>query len=275
MKICWDGLKHIKLNKNGYLSKKGRTIVQCNACSVCGDPYITYKYKFSKFCCRSCSLIGENHPQYGKKFSKEWKTKLSAAAKIRFGDNNNNPNYKGGVERRSIPLFDTFARQLDYVEDTKPVAEDGFRKLAVRCAYCGKWFVPTILSVRHRIAALKQDPAGRTCGEGRFYCSENCKTSCPTYRQRKYPKGFKHATSREVNPHLRQMVFERDNWSCQKCDNTIEEIELHCHHMDPVAQNPMFQNDMDSCISLCKGCHKETHLQHGCRYVDLRCKGGI
>lgn len=46
--------------------------------------------------------------------------------------------------------------------------------------------------------------------------------------------------------------------------------------MDPAAQNPMFQNDADSCITLCKDCHKFIHKQIGCRYIDLRCKkGGI
>jgi 5-methylcytosine-specific restriction endonuclease McrA len=94
----------------------------------------------------------------------------------------------------------------------------------------------------------------------------------PTPSCKMYPKGFKHTTSREVSTYLRQMVLERDNWTCQICGKTIEEIQLHVHHMDPVAQNPMFQNDMDSCVTLCKICHKMVHSRRGCRYVDLQCK---
>jgi uracil-DNA glycosylase family 4 len=96
--------------------------------------------------------------------------------------------------------------------------------------------------------------------------------ACPIYGQIEHPKGFKYASSREVDPHLRQMVFERDNWTCQICGKTIDEAQLHCHHMDPATQNPMFQNDMDSCITLCKDCHDWVHSQYGCRYIDLRCE---
>jgi 5-methylcytosine-specific restriction endonuclease McrA len=197
---------------------------------------------------------------------------MSLAAKKRFADNNNNPNYKGGVEKLGIPLFDTFASKLDYVEDVKLVIKNGFRRLGVKCTYCGEWFTPTLLAVRNRLAALKQDPKGRTYGECRLYCSENCKLACPTYGRKVYPRGFKHTSSREVNPYLRKMVLERDNWTCQICGKTSKEAQLHVHHMDPVAQNPMFQNDMDSCVTLCKTCHKMVHSRIGCRYIDLRCK---
>lgn len=43
-------------------------------------------------------------------------------------------------------------------------------------------------------------------------------------------------------------------------------------YIDTVAQNPMFQNDMDSCITLCKNCHKEVHKLPDCGYHELRCK---
>jgi len=65
------------------------------------------------------------------------------------------------------------------------------------------------------------------------------------------------------------MVFERDDWECQKCEKK-ESIE--CHHIDPVSQEPMFSNDMDSCITLCKECHKYIHMNiEGCGYNELRC----
>jgi hypothetical protein len=115
--------------------------------------------------------------------------------------------------------------------------------LEAKCVYCGKWFVPTYRAVRNRIMATIH----LNNGECRLYCSENCKQACPTY------------------------VLERDNWTCQICGKTSKEAQLHVHHMDPVAQNPMFQNDMDSCITLCKCCHTFVHKQRGCRYIDLRC----
>ena len=272
MKICWDMLEEVLLHEDGDFRKGHTVYIEIDHCERCGDNFITPKNRPSNFCSRSCALSGKNHPQYGKKFSSTWKRKLSIVAKKRFAINKNNPNYKGGVEKLGIPLFDTFASQLDYVEDVKLIVKNGFKLLGVKCSYCGKWFVPTLIAVRGRLAALKQDPKGRTYGEGRFYCSENCKQACPIYCKRKYPRGFKHASPREIDPYLRQLVLKRNNWTCQICGKTIKETQLHVHHMDPATQNPMFQNDMDSCITLCKDCHKMVHKQYGCRYVDLRCK---
>ena len=87
---------------------------------------------------------------------------------------------------------------------------------------------------------------------------------------RSFPRGFKKATSREVQPELRQMVLERDGWTCQRCEET--EVELHCHHITGILQNPIESADMDNCITLCKKCHKEVHKKDGCKYIELRCK---
>lgn len=166
----------------------------------------------------------------------------------------------------SNAIYEFFFNKLTV--DELPILSDDGISLEVRCRYCGKYFIPSFGSANNRVRALN----GELHGDNYLYCSENCKQACPIYGQVKYPKGFKVASSREVNSLIRQMVFERDNWTCQICGRTSKEVQLHCHHMDPVAQNPMFQNDIDSCITLCKDCHKMVHKQHGCRYVDLRCK---
>jgi 5-methylcytosine-specific restriction endonuclease McrA len=141
--------------------------------------------------------------------------------------------------------------------------EDGV--LLVKCKYCNKWFSPTNSEVK---AYFHQGTS--------LYCSDGCKKSCPTYRVQKYEKGFRQNTSREVQPELRKLVLERDNWTCQKCgankDNDIT-VTLHCHHIDPVKNNPIESADMDNCVTLCKACHKEVHKQKGCRTSDLaKCK---
>lgn len=275
MKICWDMIEGIHLTEAGNFNKNGTTYIGVDACATCGEPYLTVKNRPSDYCGHSCSLMGENHPQYGRKFPKEWKKKMSIAAKRRFSNNDNNPNYKGGVERLGLPLFDTFSSQIDFADDTKFINVDGLKLLQVKCIYCGQWFIPTIISVRARIAALNMDVGGRTCGEGRFYCSSHCKEACPTFRMRKYHKGFKHGSSREVQPELRKLVLERDSWSCKKCNKTINEIELHCHHIYPVAIEPIESADIDNCITLCVECHKKVHKLRGCNYHELRCEGGL
>jgi len=75
------------------------------------------------------------------------------------------------------------------------------------------------------------------------------KNACPIFRMRRFPKGFYLGTSREVQPELRQLVLKRDNYTCQKCDKC--NVELHCHHITGVEQNPIESADVDNCITLC------------------------
>ena len=156
-------------------------------------------------------------------------------------------------------LFHTYNERLSYAEETR--IRDIY--LEIKCTYCGIWYLPNTGCVIERIRTLE----GHKSGEQRLYCSEECKKECPIYSQSKYPKGFKPSTSREVQPELRQMVFERDEWTCQRCESTTS---LHCHHITGVEQNPIESADIDNCITLCKDCHKYVHSQEGCRYFDLR-----
>ena len=137
--------------------------------------------------------------------------------------------------------------------------------LLVKCKYCNKWFSPTNSEVKSYFQYGTS-----------LYCSNGCKKSCPTYNVVKYERGFRQNTSREVQPELRKLVLERDNWTCQKCGANKDDditVTLHCHHIDPVKNNPIESADMDNCVTLCKACHKEVHKQKGCRPSDLaNCK---
>lgn len=247
LKICWDNLERAVFSINGDFRIGRDYYVEMNSCKLCKDPYLTYKYNQGRFCSIPCA----------RKY-------LSMYGIKRRGSLSN--NYKGGVAKAGLTTYTANKDILGIYEDVRK--QNNTEVLEVKCAYCGQWFSPTSVTVNARIAAINK----MNHGECRLYCSDNCKQSCPTYKQRTYPKGFKHATSREVSTYLRQMVLERDGWICQICGNTIEKAPLHVHHMDPVVQNPLFQNDMDSCITLCKSCHKKVHRQYGCRYVDLQCK---
>ncbi|MFW6002463.1 MAG: HNH endonuclease [archaeon] len=68
------------------------------------------------------------------------------------------------------------------------------------------------------------------------------------------------------------MVFERDNYTCQKCLMTKNDISIHCHHIWPLNENPVESADIDTCITLCKDCHKRIHMKvAGCKYNELKC----
>ncbi len=155
--------------------------------------------------------------------------------------------------------------------DEAPRAHSNGKYLEVVCRYCGKYFIPTNLQVQNRIAAL----SGNLGGSHFLYCSDFCKKACPVYGQVKYPKGFKKATAREVQYQLRQMVLKRDNWTCQKCNKTTEEAELHCHHKLPLNESPVESADVSNCVTLCKECHKEAHRLPGCNNYELKCESEI
>ena len=264
MKICWNMLEGLKLTKLGTFKKGSATYIYKESCVICGKPYLTLSYRQSNVCGLSCANSGKNNSNYGKIHTVETRKKMSEKASRRIGCLST--NYKGGVRALGVTTYDAYKHTLGLYEEVRK--QRGTEILEVKCAYCGKWFAPTHDAIGRRLIVINS----LNKGEARLYCSENCKQACPTYGQKLYPKGFKHITSREVSTYLRQMVLERDNWTCQICGKTSKEAQLHCHHMDPATQNPMFQNDMDSCITLCKGCHKMVHKQYGCRYIDLRCK---
>jgi hypothetical protein len=214
---------------------------------------------------------GDKNPRFGKIVSEETRKKLSESHKGKiFSEEHkmklsgeNNHSWKGGINILNIPLYETYSLQLNPYEECRETKE-GY--LEVKCLYCDKWFIPKRNIVINRIQVIK----GNYNGELRFYCSNECKKACPIYRQIKYPKGFRLATSREVQPELRKLVFERDDWTCQKCGS---KENLHCHHYEGILINPIESADVDSCVTLCKKCHKEVHKQDNCKYSDLKCKG--
>ena len=202
---------------------------------------------------------------YGKEKADEMRNNIhikntnNVKLKDRIGSKN--PNYKGAKDSLYDHWYPKFKLSL---EKTRKNKED---KIEFRCKYCNKWFTPTPSQMDNRIGQLKKGNDG--C---HLYCSDDCKELCSDHYQVLWPKYFKPYENRnrnvEVSVEVRKMVFERDNWECQKCEN-LERLE--CHHIDPVSQIPMFANDIDSCITLCVNCHKEIHMNiEGCGYGELQ-----
>ncbi len=200
-------------------------------------------------------------------YSKDTLKKMSNKAKQKTGINTS--NWKGGYYTNNIPLYTTYMPQLYSAEECRQSPTDK-NILEVKCAYCGKWFIPIIQQVYERARALN----GKQAGEQRLYCSDKCKSECSTYGQHKYPKGFKPSSSREVQPELRQMRFEIDNYTCQKCGKHQNDLEvgLHCHHLEGIRWDPIESADLDKVITLCKTCHIKVHKIEGCGYHDMKCK---
>ena len=168
-------------------------------------------------------------------------------------------------------LYDVWAHKLEkyYLCRRNPKQ---LEEIQIQCYYCNCWFVPTNRQCNQRTQAI----VGNISGEYLFYCSNGCKKSCAVFRQSVKPRKFKqYGSSREVQVELRKLVLERDNWTCQKCGQSKHEnieLILHCHHIDPVSQNPIESADIDNCITYCKECHNLVHQNTpGCAYHELRC----
>jgi len=151
MKLSYYNLEKVRLTWNGNFRKGSDVYVEMEACKICGEPYLAVKSRPTDVCSKACgkigkkrkpfseehkakiskSIKGENHPFYGKHLSeehrqslckpktKEHRKKFSVAAKKRLKIKENHPNWKGGVRKKNIPLYDTYAHQISYVEEVR------------------------------------------------------------------------------------------------------------------------------------------------------------
>jgi len=211
---------------------------------------------------------GEKSAWYGKYHTEKTRKLQSESRKKYLAEHpeasQKGKNKDGGYFSKNIPKYDTYAHQISYAEQVRRNIEDQV-VLEVKCTYCGKWFVPTVSNISSRINALN----GKTSGENRLYCSNQCKHECPIFNKVKYSaeETGHNQYAREVQPELRQMVFERDNWTCS-CGSTES---LHCHHREGPRWEPLESADIDMCITKCKNCHHEIHKKEGCGYQDMKC----
>ena len=286
MKICWDNLNKLRYSKRTgkwYRDVNGKiaaVYVYKEECEVCKEPFISQVKRggdtYGKYCTIAC---GNKVRMLGKKLSPEACEKISKIHKNKITSEETKKKLSESLKKYygnydiSISKYDVYAHQLEWCEEVRRNSEDS-NILEIKCTYCGKWYVPRSLDVKHRSQAIN----GNYKGELRLYCSEGCKKACPIFNKSYLTLMKEDAIragrlnwielNREVQPQLRQMVLKKDGYKCIKCKNTDE---LHCHHIYPVATDPLLSADVDNCITLCVKCHKQVHKQDGCKYVDLRC----
>ena len=207
-----------------------------------------------KYCCR----------KRGRQYYNDNKEKMKTYSNKRYHDNSKEIAEKRKIYDKKFALYETYYSRLNYADECR---QDPNNKdlIQVKCLYCNQWFNPTNIQTKTRIMALE----GKNPGEHRLYCSEECKINCPTYKKNYYSAELKLNTYRDVQPELRKLVLERDNWTCIKCGS---KSNLHCHHIEGIRWEPLESADIDKCITVCESCHKQIHKKDGCGFAELRCK---
>jgi len=217
--------------------------------------------------CKKCGKL-----KHFTEYFKKTKNSLQPKCKICVQDEHSKDE-KLLLSRRNhqnkLALFQRFSNRLSYAEDIF----DSHGYLMVKCAYCGQLFCPTNSQVYLRINALESDIF---VAENRFYCSDNCKQECPIYMKRvdslikeDAAKSGRIQLNREVQAELRQLVFARDNYTCQKCGK--QNVRLNAHHVEGLRWEPLESADIDKCLTVCVDCHKKIHQIPGCGYNDMKC----
>ena len=57
----------------------------------------------------------------------------------------------------------------------------------------------------------------------------------------------------------RQIVLEKDNYTCQECGNTEE--KLQAHHIKPKCSHPELKLEIENGKTLCRNCHENLNRQ--------------
>lgn len=149
MKICWDNIEGLKLNRNGYFTKNGyNRMVEVDSCEVCKEPFLAFlsqlKSNKGKYCSKECSspITGKSNIKH----TKETKIKIGKSSKERYKNKKNHPwygkkgeksaNWKGGcnlyLHEQAWKLFGKDKCEVCGIPNNKHKEITGYR-LSMHC----------------------------------------------------------------------------------------------------------------------------------------------
>jgi len=194
-------------------------------CKICGKEFevLPYRKDTAKYCSFKCY----------------WKSLKGKSVSPKTGFKKGQVGYWNGKKRPNM------------VGKKNGLWKGGPKK--VHCRVCGK-------EVLRYPSELKN---GRI-----IFCS--CKCKAKYYLAGKKPWNYRGISSENerirhgIEYNLwREAVFARDNYTCQKCDQSGG--KLRAHHMFNFSTYLDLRFAIDNGITLCKKCHKEFHKIYGSR----------
>jgi len=204
---------------------------QC-VCVVCGKEFETFPWEKGRFCSTAC---------HNKVFGKEAGVIKKASARVRpehtciecgktYPENASNPD----SQFCSLKCFGKWNSAYRSGEN-HPLWQGG--KAEFTCIICGKLF------------KQPRSNAGR---------AKTCSDKCRHLHQSKimYRDDVAHDYGIEFNESLKRAIKQRDNYTCQLCDNSpLYRRRLAVHHIDYDKHN----NAHSNLITLCSPCHGRTN----------------
>ena len=140
-----------------------------------------------------------------------------------------------------------------------------------KCRVCQRDFNPR---GRQKVCAkcrfLKCVHCGKRFGvrDGRYrqrFCSSRCRAlahpevtlNLIAHRGPGRPRTkFSRRTRNTFDKEWRDLIFKRDNWTCQKCG--ARGVYIEAHHIKAVSEYPRLRYLLSNGITLCLDCHKRT-----------------
>jgi UDP-glucose 4-epimerase len=188
----------------------------------------------------------KNNPFYGRKHTEETRKKMSKNhADIRGV---NNPNWKGGLPK-CISCGQKISRGSNQCKKCRMIGSGNpmFGKQRT---------LETKEKIRNKLIG-KKNPHKKNCQC--IFCKVRRKElsgkNNPSWKGGITPYRKKIRQSARYKE-WRTRIFERDNYTCQKCKKRGK--YLNAHHIKPFSKFPKLRFDIKNGISFCKECHEET-----------------
>jgi len=234
----------------------------CNTCSKCLpiSEFREIKNKELFHACRKCEVviskkIRESKKDWFKEYREANKEKANKYSTAMYYKNINKNRKMSADNSRKIPTFEQYGDKL-LVVDTPTKDDNGM--LMVGCKHCRKLFYPTKSQCRNRINSI----AGKSRGEGNFYCCEECKQNCDVYKVRFIRKSERRVAQKAracQNSSRKAMLSsqcgEHGDNRCERCGDIID-VELH--HTNEISKGGDINNPAGF-ILLCTRCHDIIH----------------